>query len=195
MNTWRVAALSATRRIRALQPAPHARAVGTVNITELALKIGFFAGDYAVANDEREGHQHYQKPEIVERNGQADQTQEHAEVNGVAREAVRSALDDGSGRQVGGDVRTGPGDSNNGPGEQRQSEDKDHRAKPRCRQVGRQERQGHEPVERKSGNDAKPPCKRRSNDDLSGICRVIHGRTCELAEYFKSKILANLIRI
>src|SRR5262249_37581725 len=101
----------------ALQPAPHARAVRTVNITERALKIGFLAGHYAVADDEREGHQHYQQPEIVERDGQAAQTQDHAEVNGVAREAVRSALDDGSGRQVGGDVRTGPGDSNNGPGE------------------------------------------------------------------------------
>src|SRR5262249_40576918 len=42
-----------------------------------------------VADDEREGHQHDQQPEIVERNGQADQTQEQPEVDGVAREAVR----------------------------------------------------------------------------------------------------------
>ena len=26
-------------------------------------------------------------------------------------------------------------------------------------------------------NDGKPPCKRRSKHDLSGICRVIHGGT------------------
>src|SRR5215831_6847898 len=49
-------------------------------------------------------------------------TQEQAEVDGVARETVRSALDDGGGRQVGGDVRTTPGDGNDGPGEERQRE-------------------------------------------------------------------------
>src|SRR5262249_34776119 len=113
MTAWRVGYQASG----ALQPAPHARAVATVSITELALEIGFLAGYYAVADDEREGHQHYQQPEIVERDGQADQTQEHAEVNGAAREAVRSALDDSSAWQVGGDVRTGHGDSNNGPGE------------------------------------------------------------------------------
>src|SRR5215510_10581335 len=41
-----------------------------------------------------------------------------------------------------------------------------------------QERQGHEPVERKPGNDGKPPCQRRPNDDLSGIRGVIHGVIC-----------------
>ena len=61
----------------------------TIDITEPALEIGFLAGHYAVTDDEREGHQHHQQPEIVERDGQADQTQEHAEVDGVAREAVR----------------------------------------------------------------------------------------------------------
>src|SRR5262245_2604841 len=88
----------------ALQPAPHTRAVTAINVAELALEIGFLVGHYAVADDERKGHQHYQQPEIVESDGQADQTQEHAEVDGVAREAVRPALDDGGGRQVGGDV-------------------------------------------------------------------------------------------
>src|SRR5262249_41923830 len=90
----------------ALQPAPYARAVAPVDIAELALEISFLAGHYAIADNEREGHQHHQQPEIIERDGQADQTQEHAEVDGVARKAVRSALDDGGGRQVGGDVRT-----------------------------------------------------------------------------------------
>jgi hypothetical protein len=33
------------------------------------------------------------------------------------------------------------------------------------------------PVERKPGNDGKPPCKRWPNDDLSGICRVTLGGT------------------
>jgi hypothetical protein len=56
-----------------------------------------------------------------------------AEVDWVAREAVRSAVDDGGGRQVSGDVRSGPGDSNDGPGDQRQREDKHH---PERREVG-----------------------------------------------------------
>ena len=88
---------------------------------------------------------------------------------------VKRALDECGARPVGGDVRTGPGDRNDGPGEQRQREDKHHRAEPACRQVGRQERQGREPVERKPGDDGKPPCKRRPNNDLRGICPVIHG--------------------
>src|SRR3712207_7218461 len=29
----------------------------------------------------------------------------------------------------------------------------------------------------KPSNDGKPPCKRRPNNDLSGVCRVIHGGT------------------
>src|SRR5215813_14057135 len=109
--------------ITALQPAAYARALAAVDITEPALEIGFLAGHYAVTDDEREGHQHQQEPEIVERDGQAGQAQKCGEVDGVAREAVRSAPDDG-------------------PGEQPQREDKNHRAKPACRQLGRQERQG-----------------------------------------------------
>src|SRR5262245_50749672 len=104
--------------ITALQPAAYARAVAAVDITEPALEIGFLAGHYAVTDDEREGHQHQQEPEIVERDGQAGQAQKRGEVDGVAREAVRSAPDDGGGRQVGGTVRTGPGDRHDGPGEQ-----------------------------------------------------------------------------
>src|SRR5262245_32321705 len=107
----------------ALQPAPYARAVPLVDITELAIEIGFLTGHYAVADDEREGHQHHWQPEIVEADGQTDQTKEHAEVDGVAREAVRSTLDDGGRRQVGGDVRTTPGDRSDGPGNQRPCED------------------------------------------------------------------------
>jgi len=57
-----------------LQPAPYARAVATVDITELELEINFLAGHYAIVDDERERQQHQQQPEIVERDGQADQT-------------------------------------------------------------------------------------------------------------------------
>src|SRR5215470_9664452 len=68
----------------ALQPAPYARAVATVDVTELALEIGLFAGHYAVVDDEREGHQHHQQPQIVERDGQADQTSASARTNTIA---------------------------------------------------------------------------------------------------------------
>src|SRR5262245_57107881 len=64
-----------------LQPAPYARAVATIDIAEFALEIGFLAGHNAVADDEREGHQHHQEPEIVEPDGQAEQTREPAEVD------------------------------------------------------------------------------------------------------------------
>jgi hypothetical protein len=70
---------------QALQPAPYSRAIAPVDITELSLEMGFFAGHYAVADNKREGHQDHRQPEIVERNGQAKQTDEHAEVDGVAR--------------------------------------------------------------------------------------------------------------
>ena len=50
-------------------------------------------------------------------------------------------------------------------------------AKPTHRQVVRQERDRYEPVESKPGNDRKPPCNRRMNYDLSGICCVMHGGT------------------
>src|SRR5262249_7283975 len=50
-------------------------------------------------------------------------------------------------------------------------------SQPAARPAGRNGR-GHEPVERKPGNDGKPPCQRRPNDDLSGIRGVIHGVIC-----------------
>jgi hypothetical protein len=78
-----IAALPAQIRQQALQPAPYARAVTAVDITELALEIGFLAGHHAVADDEREGHQHRQLPDIVERDRQPDKTQEHGEVDGL----------------------------------------------------------------------------------------------------------------
>ena len=158
-----------------LHPAPHTRAVATIDITELAPQIGFLAGHYAVADDQREGHKHHRQPEIIERDGQADLTQEHAEVDGVAREAIRFALDDGGGRPVGGDVRPGPDDSDDGVYAQCKREGERHCAQPTHRQAGRQEWQGHEPIERKPDNDGEPPCNRRMNDDVRSICCVMHG--------------------
>jgi hypothetical protein len=38
-------------------------------------------------------------------------------------------------------------------------------------------RLGPQPFGCEVGNDGKPPCKRRSSNDLSGICPVIHGGT------------------
>src|SRR5262252_3210437 len=46
----------------ALQPAPDMRAVPAVDVTKLALEVGFLASHYTVADDEREGRQHQQQP-------------------------------------------------------------------------------------------------------------------------------------
>src|SRR5882757_10916796 len=84
---------------QALQPAPYPRAVAAIDVPELALEIGFLAGDHAVADDKREGHQRHQQPETVEGNGQADEPQHHAEIDGVAhglRENTRNRVCGGS---------------------------------------------------------------------------------------------------
>src|SRR5262249_2342253 len=71
--------------------------VRRIVVAELALEIGFLAGDYAVTDDEGEGHQRQQQPEAVQGNGQADEPEHHAEVDGVARKAVGAAVDYGRG--------------------------------------------------------------------------------------------------
>ena len=73
---------------QALQPAPYPRAVVAIDAPELALEIGFLAGDHTVADDKRKRRQRYQQPEAVERNSQADEPQHHAEIDGIAREAA-----------------------------------------------------------------------------------------------------------
>src|SRR5215469_2150 len=47
-------------------------------------------------------------------------------------------------------------------------------SQPAGRSTGRNGK-GHEPVESKPDNDGKPPCKRWPNNDLRGICGVMHG--------------------
>src|SRR5690349_2392484 len=79
---------------QALQPAPYPRAVAAIDVPELAFEIGFLAGDHTVADDKRKGCQRHQQPEAVERNSQADEPQHHAEIDGIAREAVGSSVHD-----------------------------------------------------------------------------------------------------
>src|SRR5215831_6982815 len=94
--------------ILTLEPAPHTRAVVAIDVAELALEIGFLTRYYAVADDEGERCQCQQQPEAVEGNGQADEPQHHAEINGIARKAVRAGIDDGRAWQAGGYIRAGP---------------------------------------------------------------------------------------
>src|SRR5205823_11592362 len=166
---------------KVLHPAPYPRAVAAIDVSELALEIGFLAGDHTVADDKREGHQRRQQPEAVEGNGQADEPQHHAEIDGVAREAIRASLHDGRGRQPGGHVRAGPGHGRDRPRDQRQRKGNYYRAEPACRYRGRQEWQGHEPVEREPGKHRERPRDRRPDNDVRGICRVSHGGTGEPA--------------
>jgi hypothetical protein len=134
---FRMFALDPEAEILTLEPAPHTRAVLAIDVTELALEIGFLAGDYAVADYEGEGCQCQQQPEAVEGNGQADEPQHHAEINGIAREAVRAGIDDGRARQAGGYIRAGPGHGHDRPGEQRQRKGKHQRSQTACRYRGR----------------------------------------------------------
>src|SRR5215831_12281548 len=62
-----------------------------------------------------------------------------------------------------------------------QREDKDNRAEPACRYRGRNERQGHEPVEREPGEHRDHPRDGRPDNDIRGICRISHGGTLNLA--------------
>src|SRR6516162_5120798 len=160
--------------ILTLEPAPHARAVVAIDVTELALEIGFLTRDYAVADDEGEGCQCQQQPEAVEVNGQADEPQHHAEINGITRQAVRAGIDDGRARQTGGYIRAGPGHGHDRPGEQRQRKGKHQRSQPACRYRGRNEWQGQEPVEREPGKHRDCPRDRRPNNDIRRICCIRH---------------------
>src|SRR5712664_2985432 len=64
---------------------------------------------------------------------------------------------------------------------QRERKGKYDRAKPAYRYRGRQERQGHQPVEREPGKHRERPRDRRPDNDIRGICRVSHGGTGEPA--------------
>jgi hypothetical protein len=75
-------------RRRALQPTPNAGLVAEIDGAELALEIGFFAGDHAIADDKIEWHQRGEYPEAVEADGEADLPQENADVDRVVGEAV-----------------------------------------------------------------------------------------------------------
>jgi hypothetical protein len=89
-------------RCEALQRAPHARAVVAIGVAKLALEIGFLTRHDAVANDEGEGRERSEQPEIVEGDSETDELKTYAKVDGIAREAVGSGLDDGGGRHAGG---------------------------------------------------------------------------------------------
>src|SRR5579859_4158367 len=83
-----------------LYPASYARAVAAIDIAELAREIGFLSGYDTVSDHEHERYQRHQQPKAVECDGQADLSQEHAEVDRVARKAIRSMPDDDRGRSV-----------------------------------------------------------------------------------------------
>jgi hypothetical protein len=61
---------------RRLQPSPYMRAAAAIDITELALEIGFLAGNDAVTDEDhkRRQHQQQQQSEIAECDRQADMT-------------------------------------------------------------------------------------------------------------------------
>ena len=73
---------------------------------------------------QEEGHERHQQPDAVEDSGETNETQHHAEVDGITREAIGPCVDDGRGGHIGGYVRAGPSDGGDRPSKQRECQHK-----------------------------------------------------------------------
>src|SRR5215471_7568815 len=156
----------ATARTRAWsQPTAHAGLIAEVDVAELALEIGFLAGDHAVTDDEIEQHQRREDPQTVEGDREADQAKHHAEINRVAREAVGSARDDRRCRFVGLDLRARVADRYDRP-----NRPADPGAWNRCWNKS----QGIEPGSCDARGKREYPCDGRANHCVGGVGVLAH---------------------
>src|SRR5262249_25001784 len=148
MKRWAEAeGISRSNRERACsQPAANAGLVAEIDVAELALEIGFFAGDHAVTDDEIEQHQRSEDPQTVESDSEADQAKNHGEINRVAREGVGSVRDDGRCRFVGLALRACLGDRHDRQTREREGERKNSPADPSTWNRCWNKSQGIEPV-------------------------------------------------
>src|SRR5437879_6135355 len=123
--------LSRSNRERAWsQPTANAGLIAEIDVAELALEIGFLAGDHAVTDDEIEQHQRSEDPQTVEGDSEADLAKDHAEINRVAREAVGSVHDDRRRRFVGLDPRACLADRYDRPNREREGDRENSPADP-----------------------------------------------------------------
>src|SRR5262245_18856313 len=171
MTIWAEAeGISRSNRERAWsQPPANAGLIAEIDVAELALEIGFLAGDHAVTDDEQERRQRHEDPRTVEGDREADQAKDHAEVNWVAREAVRSVRDDRRCRFVGLDLRACLADRYDRPNREREGERENSPADPGTWNRGWNKSQGIEPVSCDTRDKREHPCDRRAKHGVGGI--------------------------
>src|SRR5215831_4788171 len=176
MKIWAEAeGISRSNRERAWsQPAANAGLIAEIDVAELALEIGFLAGDHAVTDDEIEQHQRHEDPQTVEGDREADQAKGHAEINRVAREAVRSVRDDRRCRFVGLDLRACPADRYDRPNREREGERENSPADPGTWNRCWNKSQGIEPVSCDARDKRDYPCDGRANHCVGGIRVLAH---------------------
>src|SRR5262249_42564913 len=176
MKIWAEAeGIARSNRERACsQPAANAGLVAEIDVAELALEIVFLAGDHAVTDDEIEQHQRHEDPQTVEGHREADQAKDHAEINRVAREAVRSVRDDRRCQFVGLDLRACLADRYDRPQRERKGERKNSPADPGTRNRCWNKSQGIEPVSCDARDKREYPCDRRANHCVGGVRVLAH---------------------
>src|SRR5262252_2000751 len=165
----------ATARTRAWsQPTAHAGLIAEIDVAELALEIGFLAGDHAITDDEIEQHQRREDPQTVEGDREADQAKDHAEINRVAREAVGSVRDDRRCGFVGLDLRACLADRYDRPNRERQGDRENSPADPGSWNRCWNKSQGIEPVGCDARDKREYPCDRRANHCVGGVGVLAH---------------------
>src|SRR5262249_13850009 len=165
MKIWAEAeGISRSNRERAWsQPTANAGLIAEIDVAELALEIGFLAGDHAVTDDEIEQHQRSEDPQTVEGDSDSDLAKDHAEINGVAREAVGSVHDDHRRRFVGLDPRACLADRYDRPNREREGDRENSPANPGTWNRCWNKSQGIEPVGCDARDKRECPCDGRAN--------------------------------
>src|SRR5215475_15015422 len=124
--------------------------------------------------DEIEQRQRHEDPQTVEGDREADQAKHHAEINRVAREAVRSVRDDRRCRFVGLDLRACLADRYDRPNREREGERENSPADPGAWNRGWNKSQGIEPVSCDTRGKRDYPCDRRANHCVGGVRVLAH---------------------
>src|SRR5713101_5581633 len=156
-------------RYLTLQPTAHAGLVAEIDVAELAFEIGFLASDHAVANDKIERHQRGEDPQTIEADGEADLAEEHADIDGVAREAIRSVCDDRHCRLIGLDPSARLADRYDRPNREGEADGEHGATEPGAWNGHRDEPQWIEPVGSQTRDKCKRPCDRRANNHISVV--------------------------
>src|SRR5262249_47401566 len=156
------------------QPTARGGLIAEIDVAELALEIGFLAGDHTVTDDEIEQHQRREDPQTVEGNREADQAKEHAEINGVGREAVGSVRDDRRCRFVGLDLRASLADRYDRQNRERQGDRENSPADPGTWNRCWNKSQGIEPGSCDARGKREYPCDGRANHCVGGVRVLAH---------------------